>query len=191
MLTFFRKKNDPARVAAERLYDGLVVQARQPVFFSDYWVPDTVDGRFDMVLMHSFVVMRRLGNGNQAARDLSQALYDVMFVEMDRAVREMGIGDLSVKRHVRRMMRAFNGRMEAYEMGLADHARMRDALRRNLYGTVKGFVPFEIVDVIAEYLRESVQAVATMEMAMLMGGEALWAPLPGTSPYQHEFKKSA
>lgn len=181
MLTFFRKKNSPVQVAAEGLYAALVAQSRQPAFYTHWCVPDTVDGRFDSVLMHCFIVMHRLGHGDKDSRALSQALYDVMFVEMDRAVREMGVGDLSVKRHVRRMMKAFNGRVAAYEAGLADSALLHDALRRNLYGTAPDAATPETLNGVGAYLMSSLNNVLGMDMNELAAGRIVWADLPETS----------
>jgi cytochrome b pre-mRNA-processing protein 3 len=179
MLTFFRKKNSPVQVAAEGLYAALIAQSRQPAFYTVWGVPDTVDGRFDSVLMHCFIVMHRLGHGDKDSRALSQALYDTMFVEMDRAVREMGVGDLSVKRHVRRMMKAFNGRVAAYEAGLADNALLHDVLRRNLYGTVPD-VAQEALNRVGAYLLTSLERVMGMDMNELVAGRIVWADLPET-----------
>lgn len=178
MLTFFRSKSNPQKIAAEKLYFNLVSQSRSPVFYAEWGVPDTIDGRFDMILLHSFVVMRRLGskdqgNGDKYARGVSQALYDVMFVDMDRAIREIGIGDLSVKKHIRRMMKAFNGRMAAYEAGLDNPAKMDDALRRNVYGTIKDGV----IDTapLADYLRSAVRCVEAMPVQLLIEeGQIIW-----------------
>lgn len=181
MLTFFRKKTGAEQMAAEALYSALLIQSRQPYFYTDLQVPDTVDGRFDMVLLHSFVVLRRLshlGKTDKTARRLSQAVYDVMFVDMDRAVREMGIGDLSVKKHIRRMMKAFNGRVAAYEAGLANDAVQHDALRRNLYGTVKTEIPPAVLDVMTDYLKSSVRNVDLMDMDGLVKGSVPWGALP-------------
>lgn len=178
MLTFFRARTNPEQIAAEGLYAALVAQSRQPVFYTDLGVPDSVDGRFDMVLLHSFIVLRRLGREGKAARSLSQAVYDVMFVDMDRAVREMGIGDLSVKKHIRRMMKAFNGRVAAYEEGLNDPEKMRDALRRNLYGTVKDNVPHGTLDVMADYIVSCVTSIDSTDLTRLMAGQVVWAETP-------------
>lgn len=183
MLTFFRRKNGPEQVAAETLYSALLVQSRQPVFYTDLWVPDTVDGRFDMVLLHSFVVLRHLGRadqagGNRADRALSQAVYDVMFVDMDRAVREIGVGDLSIKKHIRRMMKAFNGRMAAYEAGMSDDPALFDALRRNVYGTVEGEIPAWVLDSMGVYLKESVGNIATLDRDALVKNTMIWGNLP-------------
>ena len=171
MLTFFRSKSNPQKIAAEKLYSGLVAQSRSPVFYAEWGVPDTIDGRFDMVLVHAFVVMRRLGAGGITEKEVSQALYDVMFVDMDRAIREIGIGDLSVKKHIRRMMKAFNGRMNAYELGLGDPAALNDALRRNVYGTVKTEIS---TAALADYLRTAVISVEAMPLQSLVGGHVIW-----------------
>ncbi len=170
-------------VAAERLYGAIVAQARQPFFYADLGVPDTVDGRFDMILMHSFVVMLRLREGDGESKALSQILYDTMFVDMDRAVREMGIGDLSVKKHIRRMMKAFNGRMNAYESGLGDPAVLSDVLRRNVYGTIKEDVNPLWLERMAVYLCHCVESVRAMPIEMMIVG--------GQMPWAQELKKSA
>jgi cytochrome b pre-mRNA-processing protein 3 len=171
MLTFFRSKSNPRRIAAEKLYGDLVAQARQPVFYAEWGVPDTVDGRFDMILLHIFAVMRRLSIEGQEEKDLSQALYDVMFVDLDRALREIGVGDMSVGRHIRRMMKAFNGRMIAYEDGLIDAEKMDAALRRNVYGTVAGEIS---TAKLAAYAHQCVRSVQTMPLQMIVEGRLIW-----------------
>ena len=100
-------------------------------------MPDTVDGRFEMIALHCFILMRRL----QAAGDkkLSQALFDRFFKTMDRSLREMGVGDLGVPKHMKRMMQGFNGRANHYELALKnnDADELQKALIKNVYGTVK------------------------------------------------------
>ena len=93
-----------------------MAQARQPVFYESYGVPDSVDGRFEMIALHCYLLMRRL----QAAGDkaLSQKLFDIFFVSMDQSLREMGVGDLAVPKHMKRMMNGFNGRADGYEQAL-------------------------------------------------------------------------
>lgn len=176
MLLWFRKPPALQKEQAEKLYAAIVAQARQPLFYRDLAVPDTIDGRFDMILMHSFIVMLRLREDTTGSMQaLSQTLYDIMFVDMDRAIREMGIGDLSVGKHIRRMMKAFNGRMSAYENGLNDSVEMKDAIRRNVYGTVTDIDP-AVVDAMAKYLQDTLNAVRAMPLEMLIvGGQMPWA----------------
>src|SRR5262245_5163238 len=103
--------------AARRLYARIVEQARCATFYAEGGVPDTLDGRFEMVALHCFLLLRRLKDGGQAQR-LGQAIVDLMFDDMDAALREMGAGDLGVGRRVRRMAEGFRGRTAAYDHGL-------------------------------------------------------------------------
>ncbi len=122
------------RKSAGKLYGGIVKQARNRGFYADLDVPDTVDGRFDMIALHAALVMRRLKSGTGRSADLSQALFDTLFDDMDRSLREMGAGDLGVGRRVKAMARAFYGRLAAYDEGLAgDDRALGNAIERNLY----------------------------------------------------------
>ncbi|MCP1336072.1 ubiquinol-cytochrome C chaperone family protein [Futiania mangrovi] len=123
------------RAAALRLYDACVELARRPGFYTDLGVPDTVDGRFDMVTLHVAVVLRRMERAGTALVAEADALMRVMFDDMDRSLREMGVGDLSVGKKVRKMGEAFLGRARAYGLALkvGDRAALEDALARNLF----------------------------------------------------------
>ena len=119
---------------AKDLYESTVTTARQPVFYEDLGVPDTVDGRFEMICLHNYVVTHRL---NQVGdKKMGQALFDAFFVNMDRSLRERGIGDLAVPKHMKRMMQGFNGRCQSYEACLGDKDALEQALLRNVYATV-------------------------------------------------------
>lgn len=120
------------------LYEALVTQARRPEFYVAGGVADTVDGRFDMVVLHAWLTLARLRSEGVPAAALSQALYDLMFADMDQNLREMGVGDLGVAKRVMTMAEAFGGRVAAYDQGLADPGgSLADALRRNLYRKCK------------------------------------------------------
>lgn len=128
----------PLQVTAERIYDAVVTQARRPEFYLRGGVPDTLDGRFEMLALHAFLVLRRL-RADAAARELTQAVSETLFADMDRNLREIGVGDLGVGRKVKAMAEALYGRIGAYEHGLAaGDAALALALRRNLFGTVGG-----------------------------------------------------
>lgn len=126
----------PARLAAESLYTACVGQARQPWFYKDLGVPDTVDGRFDMVVLHVFLVLDRLRDAGGDA-ELQRLLQECLFADMDRSLREMGVGDLSVGKRVRDMASAYYGRLHAYEAALQDDvdadAALQEALQRNIW----------------------------------------------------------
>ncbi|MFN3232142.1 MAG: ubiquinol-cytochrome C chaperone family protein [Alphaproteobacteria bacterium] len=121
-------------MAANGLYNSVVGQARHPSFYLQANVPDTLDGRFDMIVLHAFVVMHRLKDGDEDALEMSQALFDEMFADMDRSLREMGVGDMGIGKRVRAMGKAFLGRTKAYQSALeADHGELAEAIMRNVY----------------------------------------------------------
>jgi cytochrome b pre-mRNA-processing protein 3 len=125
----------PEKIAAAAVHRSAVDQARSVPFYAEHGVPDTLDGRFEMIILHAFLVLHRL-RGRAEAQKFGQALYDVLFGDMDRALREMGTGDLSVGKQVKRMAEGLAGRTRAYQDGLAGTGDLAEALRRNLYGTV-------------------------------------------------------
>lgn len=154
--------------AADTLYAALVEQARHPAFYAKLGVPDTVDGRFEMIALHMFLALHRL-KGEASADRFAQDLFDAMFADMDRSLREMGVGDLSVGRHIKNMATGFYGRIAAYESGLADStgAALSEAIRRNIYGTLPASPdPAPL----AAYLRASVVALAAQKPADLTAG---------------------
>ena len=122
----FRPKPNPARP----LYEAIVAAARQPWAYQEAQVPDTVDGRFDFLVLHLCLVLERLG---QDVPEFKQALIDYFCTDMDDNLRELGAGDLSVAKKVRRMAEALAGRFAAYDAAI-DSAEMERAIQRNVYG---------------------------------------------------------
>jgi cytochrome b pre-mRNA-processing protein 3 len=123
------------------LYGRAVVAARDPYFYTDLGVADTLDGRFDLVGLHSFLLIRRLRAAPPPGPALAQAIFDAMFSDMDMNLREIGVGDLAVGRRVKTMWEAFHGRAATYEqhMEAGDVAGLAEALGRNVWrGTVIG-----------------------------------------------------
>ena len=121
--------------AGFRLYAAAVAAAREPALYQSLCVADTLDGRFDLVCLHAFLLVRRLRREADPGPALAQAVFDAMFSDMDVSLREMGVGDLSVGRRVRAMWEAFNGRAHAYDAALAagDPAALEAALVRNVW----------------------------------------------------------
>src|SRR3954468_3142756 len=133
---FMLFKPNPERTAAELAYQRIVEQSRQPGFFLDGGVPDTVDGRFELICLHAFLYLHRLKGEQSRSARFGRRFVAAMFADFDRSLREMGTGDLSVGREVKRMAEGFYGRFAAYEDGLAaDDGVLRPALARNLFGT--------------------------------------------------------
>ena len=117
------------------LYGVAVAAARDPFLYAALHVPDTLDGRFDMIGLYTFLLIQRLKREPSPGPALAQAVFDAMFSDMDVNLREMGVGDLSVGRQVRVMWEAFHGRAAAYAaaMTASDVAALDAALERNVW----------------------------------------------------------
>jgi cytochrome b pre-mRNA-processing protein 3 len=172
-------------VPPERLYGEIVAQARQPWLYTTAGVPDTVDGRFDMIVLHAFLVFDRLRQEDDEARGLSQAVFDEMFKDMDRSLREMGASDVGVGPKVRRMAEVFYGRARVYSEALqhtGEEARRQalvSALARNVYagGEEAGAAA------LADYVLAEHRALGERPLESLLAGEAGFVEPPaGLSP---------
>ena len=164
---FFRK--DPNLEPAEALYSAVVEQARTPALYSDLGVPDTVEGRFEMVSLHAYLVLRGLKGAPDPASQVSQKLFDVMFENMDASLRELGVGDLSVGRKIRKMAENFFGRAGAYEAGLKTGApanALAGALARNIFEQDQA----EEANKLAIYVRQAADFVCAQPAARIAGG---------------------
>jgi cytochrome b pre-mRNA-processing protein 3 len=113
----FRKPRAPPRGTIEAIYGMIVTQAREPLFYRHMGVSDTVDGRFDLLVLHLWLVLRRL-KSIEAASGLSQALFDRFCDDMDDNLREMGVGDLTVPKRMQAFGEAFYGRTAAYDTAM-------------------------------------------------------------------------
>lgn len=171
LFRLFRGDRSAAR-AAESLYATIVAQARRPEFYTLLGVPDTVDGRFDMIALHMFLVLQRLKQAGPKAAQVSQSLFDTMFADMDRNLREMGAGDLGVGRRVRAMAEGLYGRIAAYEEGLTgDDVMLAAALRRNVFGTLPDpGPPVRALSALCGYLRTAKSLLAGQEVARVIDG---------------------
>ena len=156
---------------AHGIYRALVEQARGVAFYRDRGVPDTLDGRFEMILLHTVMVLRRLRGEGKDGTALGQVLFDVLIDDMDQSLREMGVGDLSVGRRVKAMAEAFYGRAAVYEAAFStgDAAALREALARNLFGTAEADAGD--VAAIAEYVGREIAALDAQPGPALLAGE--------------------
>src|SRR6202171_4831133 len=138
MFHFFRRH--PSNPSIASLYGTIVAQARAAPFYRIYGVPDTVNGRFEMVVLHTVLVLRRLESEPVPVRRLGQALFDRFCRDMDGSLREMGVGDLAVPAKMRKIGEAFYGRQAVYVAALAapDPESLIAALARNVFGAQNG-----------------------------------------------------
>jgi cytochrome b pre-mRNA-processing protein 3 len=132
----FRRSAEDRTIAS--LYGMIVAQARTPAFYADYGVPDTVQARFDLIVLHLVLLLRRLAQKDVQGligRKFGQRLFDTFCRDLDGNLREMGIGDLAVPKHMRRFGEAFYGRQAAYLAALdaPDQRDFEKALARNIF----------------------------------------------------------
>ncbi|KAB2876373.1 MAG: ubiquinol-cytochrome C chaperone [Bauldia sp.] len=155
---FFRRGRRGEGIPAA-LYGAIVAQARSAALYRDFGVPDTVEGRFEMVVLHLALVLRHLRDGDGHVSAVGQSVFDTFCTEMDRSLREMGVGDLSVGKKMRQVGEAFYGRAAAYESALSgrDASDLASALTRNVYA---GAVPGMAVTSLAAYIFGADEALA-------------------------------
>lgn len=128
----FSKPHAPLRGTIEAIYGMIVTQAREPSFYGLLGVSDTVNGRFDLLVLHLWMVLRRF-RSVRGASDFAQALFDRFCEDMDANLREMGVGDLAVPKRMRAFGEAFYGRAAAYDAALTVGGEMlAEAVRKNV-----------------------------------------------------------
>lgn len=183
IFSLFRRGPKPDTIST--LYGMIVAQARLPVFYRDYAVADTVNGRFDLIVLHLALVLDRLAQ-DPASQGLGQGLFDRFCQDMDDNLREMGIADLKVPKEMRRMGEAFYGRSQSYLNAIpaalqpGDGSRaLIEALTRNIYGGAPS--AYAAAPRLAAYMLEAVREMKAQDTASLTAG-ALRFPDPAAIP---------
>jgi cytochrome b pre-mRNA-processing protein 3 len=184
ILAAFRRSFHNRNIHA--LYGMIVAQARSAVFYTDYGVPDTVQGRFELIVLHLVLLLNRLGREDEGGvdpgrgrsrtslgRTMGQRLFDIFCRDLDDNLREMAVGDLAVPREMRRFGEAFYGRQAAYRGALAaaDEQVLEKALARNIFGIVG--VDGRAVR-LARYVRAAARQLDTEEEDVLVAGKAVF-----------------
>ena len=171
LASLFRRKS--GKDEAGSVYAAIVTAARRPVLYETYGVADTLDGRFDMIILHAFLVLDRLNAGDAAVRTFAQELTDRIFSEMDQNLREMGVGDLSVGKRVRKLAEIFYGRVGAYAPALtAGEAELAEVLRRNVYP--EGVAPAALKGLVRHVIATR-DALTKIEPQRIAGGDFVMA----------------
>jgi cytochrome b pre-mRNA-processing protein 3 len=162
----FRKPQVAPRGTIETIYGMIVTQAREPLFYRDLGVPDTVNGRFDLLLMHLWLVLRRF-KSVEAGPDLSQALFDHFCTDMDDNLREMGVGDLTVPKRMQAFGEAFYGRTAAYDLALTDSD---EALAQSFCKNILNGADIDKARELAAYAKDAMTILAAVDAAALKQG---------------------
>jgi cytochrome b pre-mRNA-processing protein 3 len=181
LASLFRRK--PHERAGFALYTAAVGAARDPGLFAALAVPDSLDGRFDLIGLEVALLIRRLRQDPDArGAALAQAVFDAMFADMDMNLREMGVSDLSVGRRVKTMWEAFHGRAKAYDAALdtADPAPLAAALARNVWRRDSpASEPDAPALALAAHVADTARALAAQDFGALLRGEVVFPPYPG------------
>lgn len=163
---FSRKRHERAGFA---LYTAAVRAARDPFYYAELDVPDTMDGRFDMIGLYTFLLIDRIHREDEAGKALAQAVFDAMFLDMDAILRELGVGDITVGRKNKAMWEALNGRRQAYEAPVAagDLDALADAIGRNVW---RGAPPAEAPRQLAAIMLDQHRQLAVQSLPALLEG---------------------
>mgnify|MGYP002621700473 CR=1 FL=1 len=171
ILSFGRPSN---RHVTDALYEAIVAAARQPRFYSEWEVPDTPLGRYEMLSLHMFLFLERARGGKAGLPELAQDLTDEFFKDMDHSLRELGIGDLGVPKRMKKLARMFYGRAEAYRKALVagDAEALAAALARNVVPQQPGWAH---AAALAGYMLDTHAALAAQDDEALLAGRVVFA----------------
>ena len=131
--------NSINKVLIENIYTNIVKTSRNKIFFLDFKVDDTVEGRFDIIILHSFIIFYFFINIDEEKSKIPQLLFDHMFADFDSNLREMGFGDIAVNKRMKQFINAFYGRIYNYSKGLTQFKKinndkvLKDTIIRNIY----------------------------------------------------------
>ena len=175
---FLRKRSKHER-AAFNLYGVAVKAARDPYLYATLGIPDTLDGRFDAIGLHAYLLIRRLNPDGELGRTLAQGVFDAMFTDMDINLREMGVSDLSVGKRNRAMWEAFHGRAAAYAENWDDLAKLAAAIARNIWRGAQppeATVPGGAAAALARLAHAQARHLAAQTLAAMAAGEVHYLP---------------
>ena len=159
------------------VYAQIVAKARQPWLYLNAGVPDTVTGRFDMITLHSFIVMEHLSKKGEKESQFNQLLFDEVFLDMDHSLREMGVSDVAVSKKIRKMSEIFYGACNGYRTALEepDPAKaFTRALQRNILG--KEAAP-EKLNNLVNYTLQAIGQVEKVPVKSILAGKMDWPDL--------------
>jgi len=176
MISLFRRNSTETTTAARTLYATIVEQSRQPGFFTAWGIPDTPNGRFEVLALHVFLVMHRMRDDTDCAK-LARSLSEQAVLDIDRNLREMGVGDLSVGRKVKSLTEGLYGRLGVYADGMArESGGLETELRRNLFS--QGEASDSAVSAAESYMRRETETLMACNTADLLAGRVQFGAGP-------------
>lgn len=168
-------KERPAAAAGKALYARVVEQARTPAFYAELGVPDTVMGRFELYTLHAILLVLRLKGRGPAAAEAVQALFDAYLAGLDIALREIGVGDLSMGKKMKKLGRAFYGRTGSWERALSGAEDIDALVARTLHEGIEGADPSPL----SRYARSAAAALAEQSDTAFLEGNVAWPEVTG------------
>jgi cytochrome b pre-mRNA-processing protein 3 len=179
MLTWLNSRRD-LRQVARSLYGSSVTAARARVFYAQWGVPDTLQGRFEMIVLHVALVLRRLGAEGGTGQRLGVALTEAFVVDLDDGMRELTFGDLAVPREIKRAAAALFDRHQAYLAALAAQSDM--SLADVLEAQLAYIVPGGRLDgpKLSDYVKRCADALDAQPAAEILAGRIVWPDPAGT-----------
>jgi cytochrome b pre-mRNA-processing protein 3 len=182
VIAWLKNRRDRQRTA-RKLYGSIVTQARQPTFYAAWGIPDTAQGRFEMIALHLTLALQRLSQEGRGGRQLARSLTESFVVDMDDAMREMTFSDLAVPREIKRAAAALYDRHAAYLAACAPTAGP-DALPAALLGALAYLGANERIDAntLAGYIRRALSTLQASPSTHILTGELRWPPSGAMQP---------
>ncbi len=169
-------KPRPAVVAGRELYARVVSQARVPALYADLGAPDTLEGRFELYSLHTYLLLERLKEQGPQAGEIAQVLFDTYLSGLDNALRELGVGDTVVGKRMRKLGEAFYGRVQSYETALAslpDRTALHALVARTVYADRDPALAVPMAD----YLLAQREALSAQPLQTLVAGDVKWGAM--------------
>ena len=177
---FGRRRPSPSRALLDRLHGEIVGAVRRPVFYLDYGVPDTFEGRFELLVLHVGLVLRRFNAAEAPGPEVAQDLVDTVFAHLEADLREAGVGDITVPKRMKTLCEAFLGRSAAYESGLqAGTEALKAAVARNIYA---GRADGDGAERLARYVAAAAAALSATPLETCLAGPIPFPDLSNDPP---------
>lgn len=174
---FFNTARRRQSKAVETLYRKLVDISRRPEFYARLGVADSIEGRFEMLVLHCGLVVAELDKSDSDMKACGLALAEGFFADMDRSLREIGITDIGVPKKMKKLAEAFYGRLSSYQDALnnGDRAKLAAAVERNIYSGTAGEA---LTMAMAGYIEASAASLAMADKELVLSGAFIWPEPP-------------